>query len=70
MRMVRLVVAGAVSVGCTTRVLAQDTRQVAEPKIPAACTVLKANLRATNNALAEADETKLDTQRIQAAMDA
>src|SRR5579875_1963040 len=48
---------------------AQDTRHVTEPKIPAACTVLKANLRATGNALAEADETRLDTQRIQSALD-
>lgn len=48
---------------------AQDTRHVTEPRIPPACTVLKANLHATNNALAEADETRLDTQRIQAALD-
>jgi polygalacturonase len=48
---------------------AQDTRQVTEPKIPPACTVLRAKLHATDNALAEADESKLDTQRIQAAMD-
>lgn len=48
---------------------AQDTRHVTEPRIPPACTVLKANLQATNNALAEADETRRDTQRIQAALD-
>lgn len=48
----------------------QDTREVAEPKIPPSCTVLRADLHATNNALAEADEEKLDTQRIQAATDA
>lgn len=48
---------------------AQDTRHVTEPRIPPACTVLKANLHATDNQLSEADETKLDTQRIQSAMD-
>ncbi|HEX3927750.1 MAG TPA: glycosyl hydrolase family 28 protein, partial [Gemmatimonadales bacterium] len=48
---------------------AQDTRHVTEPVIPPTCTVLKANLHTTDNALAEADESKLDTQRIQAAMD-
>jgi polygalacturonase len=49
--------------------MAQDTRQVTEPKIPPSCTVLRAELHATNNALAEADEEKLDTLRIQKAMD-
>ncbi|HEY4357164.1 MAG TPA: glycosyl hydrolase family 28 protein [Acidobacteriaceae bacterium] len=48
---------------------AQDTRHVTEPVIPASCTVLKAALHAKDNALAEADETKLDTKRIQSAMD-
>jgi polygalacturonase len=56
-----------VSLGVAT---AQDTRQVTEPRIPPSCTVLRADLHATDNALAEADEEKLDTQRIQAAMDA
>jgi polygalacturonase len=49
--------------------LAQDTRQVTEPVIPPSCKVLQADLKATHNALAEADETKLDTQRIQSALD-
>lgn len=49
---------------------AQDTRHVTEPVIPPSCTVLKANLHASNNALAEQDETRLDTQRIQSALDA
>lgn len=48
---------------------AQDTRRVVEPKIPRACTKLKAELRAVNNNIAEADETKLDTERIQKALD-
>ena len=48
---------------------AQDTRHVTEPVIPSSCTVLRANLHASNDALAESDETKLDTQRIQSALD-
>src|ERR1700761_246812 len=48
---------------------AQDTRTVSEPKIPGSCTQLSAQLRAVDNKLAEADEAKLDTARIQAALD-
>ncbi|HSU20185.1 MAG TPA: glycosyl hydrolase family 28 protein [Acidobacteriaceae bacterium] len=69
MKVSNILLAGAVAAGCTFAAAAQDTRQVTEPKIPPAYTVLKANLHATNNALAEADETKLDTERIQSAMD-
>jgi polygalacturonase len=47
----------------------QDTRQVTEPKIPASCTQLPAQLRATGDKLAEADESKVDTARIQNALD-
>jgi polygalacturonase len=50
-------------------VRAQDTRQVAEPTIPASCVQLPAQLRAVNDRLAEADEDKLDTVRIQSALD-
>jgi polygalacturonase len=48
---------------------AQDTRTVTEPKIPASCIQLPAQLRAMNDKLSEADERKLDTDRIQAALD-
>jgi polygalacturonase len=48
---------------------AQDTRRVAEPKIPASCVQLPAALRAMNDKLAEVDEHKLDTARIQSALD-
>lgn len=48
---------------------AQDTRTVNEPKIPAACTTLEAALAAPQGVVAEADEKRLDTARIQAAMD-
>jgi polygalacturonase len=48
---------------------AQDTRQVTEPKIPASCVQLPAQLRAVSDKLAESDERKLDTARIQGALD-
>ncbi len=48
---------------------AQDTRVVTEPKIPQACVELKASLHAVNDKIAESDESKLDTARIQAALD-
>ncbi len=47
---------------------AQDTRTVTEPKIPAACTVLKAQLVGTKG-IDAADEEKLDTARLQKALD-
>jgi polygalacturonase len=59
--------AGIVLIGRT--VGAQDTRQVAEPKIPASCVQLSAQLRAINARLTEDDEGKLDTGRIQSALD-
>jgi polygalacturonase len=48
---------------------AQDTRQVTEPKIPAACTTLDAAIAAKHGVIAAADERKLDTSRIQNALD-
>jgi polygalacturonase len=45
----------------------QDTRNVTEPVIPSACSTLSAQL---NVNLSEADETKLDSERIQKAIDA
>ena len=47
----------------------QDTRQVTEPTIPSSCVQLPAQLRAIGDKLAEADEKKLDTVRIQSALD-
>ena len=40
-----------------------------EPKIPAACVQLEANLKAVDDKVAQADEPKLDTERIQRALD-
>jgi polygalacturonase len=48
---------------------AQDTREVTEPNIPASCVQLPAQLRAISDKLADADEGKLDTTRIQDALD-
>lgn len=50
--------------------VAQDTRQVKEPKIPKVCRTLEAQLRAPGGVLSEADERRLDTERIQQAIDA
>ncbi|HEY3840007.1 MAG TPA: glycosyl hydrolase family 28 protein [Bryobacteraceae bacterium] len=49
---------------------AQDTRHVTEPSLPPACTTLTAQLSVTSNKVAPSDESKLDTERIQKAMDA
>jgi len=52
-----------------TTLHAQDQRTVTEPRVPAACTTLKAQLVASGRSLAAEDEQKLDTERIQKAMD-
>ena len=50
-------------------VLAQDTRTVAEPSIPPACATLEAKIGRMGLSLYPDDEKKLDTARIQAALD-
>ena len=47
---------------------AQDLRNVTEPAIPPPCAVLDAHLRADAGGIAAADETRLDTRRIQDAL--
>jgi len=51
--------------------IAQDTRTVTEPVIASACVTLTAQISAVENnrSIAEADESKLDTARIQKALD-
>jgi polygalacturonase len=49
---------------------AQDTRTVAEPRIPAACVTLEARIAAPQGLISPQDEQKLDTDRIQQAIDA
>lgn len=48
---------------------AQDTRTVTEPHIPPACITLQAQLHADHGNIAAADEGRLDTARIQQAID-
>jgi polygalacturonase len=49
---------------------AQDSRTIAEPRVPPACRAVAARLAAVDGTVAAADERKLDTVRIQAAIDA
>ena len=66
-----LCLAAAIPTGLQAPALhAQDTRTITEPVIPPACTVLEAHLAARGNTLAPEDESKLDTDRIQKALDA
>jgi polygalacturonase len=53
----------------TVSLAAQDTRTVTEPVIPDACIKLDAQLTKSGKSLAAADEGRLDTVRIQVAMD-
>jgi polygalacturonase len=48
---------------------AQDRRSVQEPKIPATCLTLNAVLKARLGKLAPEDESRLDTIRVQSALD-
>jgi glycosyl hydrolase family 28 len=52
-----------------TRVYAQDTRQVSEPRFPAPCATLDARLSASSGALPADAERQLDAARIQQAID-
>jgi polygalacturonase len=49
---------------------AQDFRTVSEPAVPPVCASLEAHLSVNGRSLAQADETRLDTARIQQALDA
>lgn len=50
-------------------IYAQDSRRVEEPRIPVACVTLEAAIAAPQGLIAVQDEQKLDTPRIQAAID-
>ncbi|MBV9182477.1 MAG: endopolygalacturonase, partial [Acidobacteria bacterium] len=63
-----LVMAVSLTAFCL-RANAQDTRQVSEPRIPAVCRSLDAQLTAKNETLEDHDEARLDTERIQQAID-
>jgi polygalacturonase len=60
---------GVLAIVFSSAVVAQDTRTVVEPKIPTFCAKLEAQLTSINGGLASADESKLDTERIQKALD-
>jgi polygalacturonase len=60
----------AVALPLASPLVAQDTRTVTEPKFPAPCATLTASLSpVADTTLADADEGKLDTHRIQQAID-
>jgi polygalacturonase len=65
----RLIAPLVASVFIGSAIAAQDTRTVTEPVFPPVCATLDAQLAATGNALDSADESKLDTTRIQQAID-
>jgi polygalacturonase len=55
---------------CSCRpVSAQDTRTVLEPRVPPVCITLSAQLASRGHAIAESDDTRLDTLRLQQASD-
>lgn len=60
---------GIILLSLTPFVTAQDSRTVTEPTLPPACTSLEAHLATTSDAIAPSDESKLDTDRIQHAID-
>ena len=53
----------------TPSLSAQDTRTVSEPFFPQLCKIVDAQLQTSGGSLAAADEQKLDTARIQKAID-
>ena len=59
----------AATFGAATLLAAQDTRTVVEPFFPQLCTTLDAQLQSHGHTLAPDDENKLDTARIQKAID-
>ena len=60
---------GIALLSLTPFIAAQDSRIVHEPVMPPVCTPLEAHLTASNGNIATADESKLDTARIQRAID-
>jgi len=66
----RVLLFAAISAVLCLSVAAQDTRDVSKPKIPPSCSKLDAELAAKNGVLSDKDEQRLDTRRIQSAIDA
>jgi polygalacturonase len=65
----QLLVIVIVIVWRSPRAYTQDTRNVTEPRIPGSCATLAASLKSVAGKVAVEDEAKLDTQRIQDALD-
>lgn len=65
----RYISVGIFAVMASSMGFAQDSRTVTEPVIPAMCAKLDARLTSVDGGLAAADEAKLDTERIQKAID-
>jgi polygalacturonase len=65
-----IVAISAAALVCTVGLHAQDARHVVEPTVPPACTSLDAILHASSGHIAPSDESRLDTVRIQQALDA
>jgi polygalacturonase len=68
-RLLALLSSLALALVPTGALIAQDTRTVTEPKVPAACSTLNADISADHGVIALQDETKLSTERIQHALD-
>lgn len=66
---IRMYVFIALWIGFPGLLHAQDTRDVSEPKVPRVCISLSAHLKVENGRLPESAEEKLDTSRIQEAID-
>jgi polygalacturonase len=64
-----LLVNAVMAVWCLPPTYAQDGRTVTEPRTPETCASVTASLHSSEGRLDAADESKLDTQRIQAALD-
>jgi polygalacturonase len=65
----RFVLPFILTLSLASSLAAQDTRAVIEPFFPQLCTTIDAQLQAVGNSLSPADELKLDTARIQKAID-
>ncbi len=64
----RIVSVLAICIGMASSLAAQDTRTVIEPLFPQLCTTVDAQLHTDGHSLAAPDEQKLDTARIQRAI--
>ena len=64
-----LIFLGVLPLCCSSFLAAQDTRTVTEPVLPPICATLDAQLQTSGHTLTEADESRLDTARIQKALD-